>query len=433
MNAIINSLGERVHGWTHPSGLRVRVVSKPVCSRTHAALAVRFGSIDAVLADTQGSRALPGGIAHFLEHQMFESEEGDIAERFARLGAAANASTSFANTQYVFDTSKNVRECIDLLLELVRRPYFSEESVAKERAVIAREIRMFDDDPGARQFQNLLRGLYRDHPVRTPIVGTEASIAEIDSDLLMRTHETFYGPSRLSLAVVGNIDPEVVRDRVDRAFAAEPHAAAIRDFAFPPADDDVVAAEEVRVELDVARVKWMFAIKDREPPHDGRDRIRREVETWLLLDALFSSSAPAHEAWLRSGVIDDAFGFDYVSEPSFSFVAIAAEIDSAPETGVAPEIESAVRAEMRRALEFGIDGADFERVRRKHVGRFVAGFDQIESLAASFAEPAFFDLTPFDWLDALESICPSDLDRRARELFRSPITARSFVLPRRGA
>jgi predicted Zn-dependent peptidase len=433
MIAIPNRLDERVFGWTHRSGLRVRVVSKPRCFRTHASLAVRFGSIDDVLRDDLGERALPAGLAHFLEHQMFESEDGDVAERFSRFGASANAATSFTHTSYVFDTSSNVPQCLDLLFDLVRHPFFSDASVAKERGVIAREIRMYDDDPGSRQFQNLVRALYRAHPVRTPIAGTEESIGGIDVELLTRAHRAFYGPQRMALAVVGRIEPELVRERLDLAFEGLDEAARDDAPVFPREDAVECAALEMRAELDVARPKWMLGIKDRRVLADPRLRIRDEVATWLLLDALYSSSSPAHEKWLGSGVIDDAFGFDYVSEPSFGFVAIAAELDEAPATGAAPRIEELVLLEGRRAIERGISNDDFERVRRKHVGRFLAGFDQLDSLASSFAEPAFLGLTPFDWLDVLESIERRDLEERARAIFLDPVSARSYVLPRRSA
>lgn len=432
MIEIANRLGERAFAWTHRSGLRVRVLSKPFCSRTHATLAVRFGSIDDRLEDERGGLELPQGLAHYLEHQMFESEDGDIAGRFAALGASSNAATSFTHTSYVFDSSTHVDECIRLLLELVRKPWFTDATVAKERAVIAREIRMYEDDPGSRQFQNLLRALYREHPVRSPIAGTEASIAGVDVDLLMRTHRAFYGPDRLALALVGDIDPRRVASCLDEALRDEPDAPQIAAYSFPVPDDAPVAAEEVSVELDVARTKWVLGIKDVGAPTQGIELLRREVATWMLLDALYSPSSVAHERWLEAGLVDDSFGFDYTADPSFGFVAFASELGNEESASGAPAIERAVFEVGRRAVETGIDEADLERVRRKHVGRFVASFDHVESLSSAFAEPAFLDLSPFQWQTALEEVTRSDVNARAREIFLEPKFARSFVVPVRG-
>lgn len=432
MIEMANRLGERAFAWTHRSGLRVRVLSKPFCSRTHATLAVRFGSIDDRLEDEHGELELPHGLAHYLEHQMFESEDGDIAGRFAAFGASSNAATSFTHTSYVFDSSTHVEECIRLLLELVRKPWFTDATVAKERAVIAREIRMYEDDPGSRQFQNLLRALYKKHPVRSPIAGTEASIASIDVELLMRTHRAFYGPDRLALALVGDVDPMRVAACLDEALRDEPDAKEVAAFSFPEPDDDAVAAEEVRVELDVARTKWVLGIKDSGAPTRGVELLRREVATWMLLDALFSPSSAAHERWLEVGLVDDSFGFDYTADPSFGFVAFAAELEDDESASGPPAIERAVFEVGRRAIDTGIPEADLERVRRKHVGRFVASFDHVESLSSAFAEPAFLGLSPFQWQAALEAVTLGEVNARARELFHQPKYARSFVVPSRG-
>ncbi len=424
-------LDEPLIALTHPSGMRIRIARKPGFSRVHAVLTARFGSVDRRRENSGSSTELPAGLAHFLEHQMFEDEGGDIAARFARLGASSNAFTSFVNTSYVFDASDFLPECLDLLLALVLRPHFTSASVAKEVLVIAREIRMVEDDPGARIFQNLLRALYSTHPVRVPIAGTEASIATITPEMLMDAHRAFYRPDHLALAVVGDVDPNVVFAAVDRALGRETATAS------DPApsemtvsnDEGSPAVAEIRATMEVARPKWLLGFKDRGVPAAGMRLLEREIATSMLLDILFSASSTAHEEWLRSGVIDDTFAYEYTAESGFGFLAFASDIAEAPARGASTRLEDAIGREIERVRTAGVDEADFARIQRRQIGRFVSFFDHLDGLATALSQLALYELTPLHWIEAARSIRREDLEARACDLFDRRFASRSLVLP----
>ncbi|MFR1803348.1 MAG: EF-P 5-aminopentanol modification-associated protein YfmH, partial [Faecalispora jeddahensis] len=202
----------------HPSGLRIFVYPKEGSNSTYAIFGTRYGSVDTSFrrSDEQEVSTVPEGIAHFLEHKLFESEDGDAFARYAKTGASANAYTSFDMTCYLFSCTENVYESLEILLDFVQSPYFTEQTVQKEQGIIGQEIRMYDDDPQWRVMFNLLKALYHHHPVKIDIAGTVESIAEITPEYLYRCYHTFYNLNNMALCVAGNIDPERVLELCDK-------------------------------------------------------------------------------------------------------------------------------------------------------------------------------------------------------------------------
>jgi predicted Zn-dependent peptidase len=214
LNPIANPVDETILRGTTDSGLAVLVNPRPDYVRTFAALGVNFGSVDRVGgADGQ---PVPEGLAHFLEHKLFEDADGDVSDRFAKWGADVNAMTGFTGTTYVVSTVEQALPCLDLLLDFVQEPWFTDELVEKEQGIIAQEIRMYDDDPEWRIFFGLLTCLYQSHPVRDNIAGSVESIAKIDAATLRRCYDMFYHPTNMCLAISGPVDPAEVMDRVER-------------------------------------------------------------------------------------------------------------------------------------------------------------------------------------------------------------------------
>jgi predicted Zn-dependent peptidase len=425
-----NRYDEELFEGVHASGLRLRVLRKRGFSRVSAAVGVDLGALDRELALATGRIDLPHGLAHFLEHQMFESEQGDVAARFAALGADSNAYTSYAATTYVCDTSDQPGAAIRLLLDLVATPRFTRESVAKEQRVIAEEIRMYEGEPGARQYQDLLGGLYARHPIRDPIAGTIESIAAIDAALLRDVHAVAYTPRSLALAVVGDIDPAAIEAIVHDAFGNMTRAAARPPATKAEADDAAPVARESRRRMDVTRPRWLIGIKDRAVPATATARLVREMEAGVLLDALFSPSSGFHERALEDGLIDDTFGCEYHLEHGAAFASFASDLDGASiEATASPPLEEAIFAALAGAAREGIRDEDFERVRAKQHGRFVGFLDVIDALAPALALGALDGLAPFAWFDALARLEPAALQARAAALADRGFATRAILLP----
>jgi predicted Zn-dependent peptidase len=206
----------------HPTGLDIYVAPKSGYSSQYAIFGTKYGSIDNLFKEGEKSTAVPEGIAHFLEHKLFESEDGDTFSRFAKTGASANAYTSFDRTCYLFSCTSEFRASLEILLDFVQKPYFTKKTVQKEQGIIGQEIKMYDDDPNWQVFFGLLRSLYHAHPVKTDIAGTAQSIAQITPELLYKCYQSFYNLNNMVLCVAGDVDPSLVLEVADTLLKPAP-------------------------------------------------------------------------------------------------------------------------------------------------------------------------------------------------------------------
>jgi len=402
--SIANPLDEPILQARMPSGLRVLLNPRPRYHRTFAAFGTNFGSVDRV--GGPAGEAVPAGLAHFLEHKLFEDEAGDVTDRFAEIGASTNAMTGFCGTTYIMSTVEGQADGLDLLLDFVQDPWFTDELVQKEQGIIAQEIRMYDDDPDWRMFFGLLGCMYARHPVRDNIAGSVESIAEIDAATLKHCYELFYHPSNMCLSISGALDPAEVFDRV----SADQEARGMDER--PPhrrvAVDEPVGVVEPRFEtcLPVARPRVLLGIKERELGGEGGDVLRRELATRIMLDILFGQSSVAHEKLYTEGLVDETFGVSYSSDASFGFTTIGGDTDQ-------PELlEERVRDVLRKARTEGLDAAAFERIRHKVYGSQLRGMDLPENVAFSLISETFRGVAPLQAFNLIQELGMDDLVAR---------------------
>ena len=253
-------LGEQYIRVEHPSGLTMLLYPMPGFSTTYAMFSTQYGSVDTCFQAKEGGEQIrvPEGIAHYLEHKMFESEDGDAFDRYAKTGAAANAFTSFDKTCYLFTCSGKFQESLEILLDCVTHPYFTKETVEKEQGIIGQEIRMYEDDPSWRVTFNLLDSLYHNNSVKVDIAGTIESIARIDADLLYRCYNTFYNLHNMVLTVSGNFDPDEVLQVADRVLKKAPPFEAVRR---PQQEPESVVRKRVVQHLPVALPMFYIGFK----------------------------------------------------------------------------------------------------------------------------------------------------------------------------
>ncbi len=362
----------------HESGLRVFVYPKAHFSSSYALFGTRYGSIDNVFrrAGDAAFTEVPAGIAHYLEHKLFENEDEDAFARYARTGANANAYTSFEKTCYLFSCTKHFTESLEILLDFVQKPYFTPETVQKEQGIIAQEIRMGDDDPDSKVFWNLLKAMYRNHPVRIDIAGTVESIAQIDADLLYRCYRTFYHPSNMVLCAAGNVNPDEVFALVDRMVPAQPAPAVERQF---PAEPAAVVQARVTDTAPVAAPLFTIGFKESA---DVRPTDAECAATDVLLQVLASDTSPLYRRLMAGGWINDSFSAEYFEGSGYAAVLFGGE--SRDPDYVAAEI---VR-EADRLRREGIDPESFECARRALYGSAVSGFGSVSLLANRMADAA---------------------------------------------
>ncbi len=313
--------GREVFRGRSRAGMEVLVAPMAGFGKTCAILASQLGSLDTRLPD---GAALPAGTAHFLEHEMFQKEDGDVFSIYDARGVAGNAYTTWSNTAYVFTCSEGWELNLETLLGAVGRLEIDDRAVQRERRIIAQEIAMYDDDPAWRGYLALLRALYRRHPVREDIAGSPTSIGDIDAELLDRVHTAFYHPRNLVLAVAGCVAPERVLALADRCASRSPGGARHRRVAFP--EPRAVARREVHESLPVSRPAVWLGIKD-GPSGPGRALVERQVLTGLVLETLFDDGGRIQAELYDDGLIDDSFHATYESEADTAHAVISAEVD----------------------------------------------------------------------------------------------------------
>ena len=417
--------GERCVRIDHPSGLTIFVSPKPGYRSSYAVFAARYGSIDTVFrADGEDQdTAVPAGIAHYLEHKLFESEDGDAFARYAKTGASANAYTSFDRTAYLFSCTDRLEESLEILLDFVQSPYFTEETVRKEQGIIGQEIRMCEDSPSRRVLFNLLRALYHRHPVRVDIAGTVESIAEITPELLYRCYHAFYNLRNMTLAVAGNVTPEQVLAVADKTLRAAPDRTIRRTPVAEPRE-----AKEPRVEERMPVSAPLFYLGFKEEADGVNPRPPEELAAAeVLLELLAGQASPLYARLLEWGLINDSFGTEYFAGPGYGVYLFAGE-SSDPDA-----VAKAIHDEIARLRREGVPSDEFGAARNALYGRLIASLNDVESCADMLISDAFDRREPYSLIDAAAALTPEAVTRAlSRSLFPEQ-AALSVVSPEKDA
>ena len=415
---------ETFYKGVHESGLPVYVLKKENYSKYYSILSTRYGSVDSVF-QFPGDREytiVPDGIAHFLEHKLFEQEDGTNAfDKYAALGASANAFTSFNNTAYLFSCTSHFNENFDHLLNFVSHPYFTCENVEKEQGIIAQEIRMYDDDANWRVFFNLIDCLYINHPVKKDIAGTVESISKITKDILFDTYHTFYHPENMVLYIAGDVNLEEISDIIDRNIAKRevPFNAEVKPIEEPGA----INRKEKVQKLSVSTPIFNCGYKDKNVNLRGKDLLKRNLMTSILLKMFASESSELYEKLYSQGLINDSFGTDMTCFYDYSFVQFEGE-SKEPRRVAAMILEQAAKLK-----EYGLNQDDFERTKKLMYGKYVKSFNSIEAIGNSFCSDYFLGIEPFAFFEVYEDIHFSEVQNRFHELFDENMFAVSIIEP----
>ncbi|MBO8162532.1 MAG: insulinase family protein [Brevibacillus sp.] len=414
-------VNETIYHEKLPNGLRVYLLPKTGFSKTYAVFTTRYGSIDSHFRAGGEETIVPDGIAHFLEHKLFEKKDRDVFQDFSRNGASSNAFTSFNRTAYLFSSTEQVVENLNTLLDFVQDPYFSDQSVEKEKGIIGQEIQMYDDNPDWKVYMNLLKALYQKHPVRIEIAGTIESISRITKEALYRCYETFYHPGNMLLFVVGAIDPEQIMQVIRDNQARKQFPPVPRIERFFPEEPGEVGMKRIEHHLPVGLPKCLIGYKETNLGLTGQALLKQELTTKLVLEILFGTSSVLYQKLYDSGLITESFDFDYTAETAYAYSLLGGD------TPDPDELVKVLNGEVERILEQGISTEDFERSRRKKIGQFLRALNSVEYIANQFTSYKFNETDLFDVLPVLESITLDDANRRLREHFQPEQQAVSIV------
>ncbi|MEC0712702.1 pitrilysin family protein [Bacillus haynesii] len=393
-----------------PGGLDVYVLPKEGFNKTYAVFTTKYGSIDNqfVPLGKEEMVRVPDGIAHFLEHKLFEKEDGDVFQQFSRQGASANAFTSFTRTAYLFSSTSNVEENLETLVDFVQDPYFTEKTVEKEKGIIGQEINMYDDNPDWRLFFGLIENMYQEHPVRIDIAGTIESISHITKDLLYECYETFYHPSNMLLFVVGPVDPEAIIRQVRENQQKKPYTDQPEIVRKEVKEPGAVFKKEQEIKMNVQSSKCLVGLKSAHPMNTGEALLKHELTINLILECLFGKSSSDYERIYEKGYIDETFSYDYTEEHGFGFVSVGG--DTTEPDKLAEELKQV----LFKAKET-ITAEKLELARKKKIGNFLKSMNSPEYIANQFTRYAFLETSLFDIVTVLESITLEDVHRVIQE------------------
>ena len=414
-------IGEEVFRATLPNGLPVYIVPKKGFSRKYALFATRYGGMDMRFEKDGQWLDTPAGIAHYLEHKMFDTEEGNALQELAKNGAEPNAFTSNAITCYYFDATEKFYESLEILLSFVSVPYFTDESVQKEQGIIAQEIGMIEDNPEWQVYKQLMQALYHTSPARTPVAGSVESISHITAQTLYDCHKAFYTPANMCLVVVGDVKPERIIASANQILPAKSGPLIRRDYG---AEEELTAAEHfVSAAMEVSMPTFLMGFKC-PPQHGGEQQHRFTAIGELACDVLMGESSPLYARLYAEGLINGSFGAAFDLLPGASYVYAGG--DSKDPQAVA----EAILAEAQRLVSQGVDGDYYRRVVNANFGAALKALNSFESIAVSMAEGCFQGYDPYRFPEVYDSIAVEDVLDFLRQNMTRDHMALSVITPK---
>ena len=399
-------INETLYHEVLPNGLTVYLLPKNDYHKTYGLFSTNYGSIDNefIPYGEKEKVKVPDGIAHFLEHKLFEKEDGDVFQLFGQQGASANAFTSFTKTSYLFSTTDQVEQNLTTLIDFVQAPYFTEETVNKEKGIIGQEIQMYEDDPNWRMFFGILNNLYPAHPLHIDIAGTVESIDKITAQDLYTCYRTFYQPSNMVLFVVGKMEPEKLMKLIRENQEAKnfpPKQEIVRYF--PENTKEII--KQSALEAAITRDKFVLGIKGLDTlPQEGTELLRYKTAINLLFQMILGNTSRNYLAMYNQGIIDDSFGFEFSLDREFHFADFSGDTD---------EPEKAAEKVKEIILGFADDPEvsemNLDLLKKKMIGQYFQSLNSIEYIANQFTQSLFGDRTLFDLPEIIDLIQMKDV------------------------
>ena len=414
-------VGEQMYHNVLENGLNVFVFPKPDFQKGYAFFATNYGGMDMRFCLDGEWQDTPAGVAHFLEHKMFDTQEGNALQDLAANGASPNAFTSSALTGYYFESTEKFEENLRILLSFVSIPWFTQESVDKEQGIIGQEIGMIEDNPDWKVFTNLMAALYKNHPIRVSVAGSVESISHITAETLYACHKAFYDPANMVLCVAGNVDPEHICKVAREILPKTPGPIAAKDYGEKEADR--AAQSVVEIEMEVSTPLFQMGYKG-DAPVRGEESLRQQLLGELAMEVLLGSSTPLYARLYREGLINRNYSYGYEGYPGCSFLYVGGESKDPC------AVRQAVADEAARIGREGIDGKLWERLKKGAYGARVRGLNSFENLCIEQVEAFFAGTNALTFAELFSAITKKEAEDLIAGWVTQERTALSVVKPR---
>ncbi|MHC8520656.1 EF-P 5-aminopentanol modification-associated protein YfmH [Rossellomorea sp. H39__3] len=405
-------LNETIFHEKLPNGLDVYILKKKEFHKTFATLTIKYGSIDTTFSINEKIVHTPEGMAHFLEHTVFEGEDGDVMTLFSKQGGMVNAYTGFNRTSYTLAATDCISDNLISLLDFVQSPIFPEQRVEREKGIIEQEIRMYEDDPEWRATFKLLENLFSTHPVKKDIAGTVSSIKTITSEELLNCYRSFYRPDNMVLFVVGDVEPEDIIDLVAKNQWDKELSSSNKVCKEYPVEEKGISREYYTMNFPVNVPKVLVGFKESNPTRRGTQLLRYELSVNVLLELMFGPGSEAYEQMYEVGLIDASFRYECTQEEGFGFYMIRGSTEFPDK--VATIIWETITAYKKNP----IPEEDAQRVIRKEMGEFFQAMNSPQFIANQFTRYLFNEMDVFDVLPTLEGLSVRELEKVLQESFQ---------------
>ncbi|HLS07402.1 MAG TPA: pitrilysin family protein [Bacillota bacterium] len=398
------AIDETLYRKTLANGLTVFLLPREQMEKTFAIFSTDYGSIDQTFVPIGESDAInvPEGVAHFLEHKLFEKEDYDVFTNFSKQGASANAYTSFTKTAYLFSATANIEQNVKTLIDFVQDPYFSDESVEKEKGIIAQEIMMYDDQPGWQLFMGTIKNMFHKHPVNIDIAGTVDSIETITKEDLYVCYETFYHPENMTLFIAGNFNPESMVSLIENNQATQDFPKAERIQRLFPNEPKHVVHEERTIEMPISMPKCAIGIK-RVPENMSPEQfIMIDLLEQMILDYFYSKGGIFYQELYQDGLIDHSFSFSTTLEKNFGYAIISSSTDE-PD-----QLAKKIKEQLHSVKTFQFKTEDIEKMKHKQIGQILRSMNSLESIANNYIHYNSHGVDFFELINKVQQLTIDD-------------------------
>ena len=407
------------------NGMPILIIPKKGMRKKYMIWGTNYGSNDNVFVvpGEEKETKVPNGVAHFLEHKMFEQENGtNSLDVLTALGVEANAYTTNDHTAYLFECTNNFYEAMDELMDYVQNPYFTDENVEKEKGIIGQEIMMYDDYPDWKVYLNAMQAMYHNNPIKIDIVGTIESISKIDKEILYKCYNTFYNPSDMIMVVCGDFEPEKLLEEIKKRLKDTKANGKIKRMY--PEEPESIVKEKIEQTLEVSKPMYTIGIKDKPINNRGGNSdqiIKKDIALQILLELLVGKSSKLYRKLYDEGIIYGGIGFSHEFSKTYDHILISGQADD-PE-----KVYSMVKNEIENFKQNGINENDFNRIKKKLYGEYIEEYNDVSDIARMFLSDYMKGINSFEYLEKIENIDVEYLTLVLNDVFKKDKMVISIV------
>ena len=398
MQTIYNSkVKETLYKEKLENGLTVMIIPKKGIQKKYIIWGTHYGSNDNkfIVPGENEVTEVPKGVAHFLEHKMFEQKNGvNSLDKLTSIGVNANAYTTNDHTAYLYECTDNFYEALDEFMDYVQNPYFTDENVEKEKGIIGQEIQMYDDYPEWRVYLNTLEAMYHTNPVKLDITGTIETISHIDKDILYKCYNTFYNPSNMCLVVSGDFEPEKLLEEIKSRLIDKKQNGEIKRIF--EQEEETIVKEKIEQEFHVSKPLFTIGIKCK--PAEQSQKVGTHIAIQIILNILFGESSKLYKELYQEGNMFSAPNISYEFDDSYAHILISENANN-PD-----DVFKKLKERIKDIKEKGIDKEDFERIKKMLYGEYIKEFDDVTDIARLFLSDYMKGINSFDYIDNIEKI-----------------------------